>query len=547
MEQYDIINIVSGLGFCGGLWWLTGYAEKVRSTKWRICWLVPAMLCLLLTYMAGFDKCMTGVYIGAMLLTLGLVKPEKKSRQLASIAAAICIIISLPICLFSKAYRSVDYVSDFEKGFKRMKEHYVLSDHKQIDWDGLYAEYLPQFEAVNKTQDKVRNTIIWSRFCAEFHDLHVGYYSDDETMDKAYKQAAGNDYGLVIVTLANGKTAAVNVDPSLSALGIHNGTEIVSWNGMTPAEADKLSEFFYMQNYADEDNEKFYRGFFAAGTGSEISELVYIDENGTQQTADLPILSDNYYARLEKVYETINQGLEAGHMTFTKLNDSTACLRIKFMSFDSISEKDNHAAMQNELREQILALKEEGVRDIIIDVRENGGGSGTMVRAIAQLFAPEGEHYYVSDAYWDKENRSYVREGDGWKKAKDITFNGENILGDDGRVVLLVTDHSVSASDHLTKVMTDFGNTTVIGFTEPAGSAQGVTGIYFASGRLGYSGSLMLNADGSIFIDSGADYQSGDDVQIKVPFDERALNALFDNGEDYLMNYSLELLADMER
>lgn len=547
MEQYDIINIASGLCFCGGLWWFSDYAEKVKNTKWRILWFVPVMFCLLLTYIAGFDKCMTGAYIGSLLLLIGFVKPVKKSRQRASAAAAVCIVISLSVCLFSGAYRSIDYVNDFQEGFKRMKEHYVLSDHKQIDWDALYDKYLPQFETVNKEQDKVQNTILWSRFCAEFHDLHVGYSSDEDTMEKAYKQAAGNDYGLVIVTLADGKTAAVNVDPSLYASGIRNGTEVVSWNGMSPADADELSEYCHMQNYADEDNEKFYEGFFAAGTGDEIAELVYIDENGTQQTAELPKLSDDYYSRLNEAYETVNQGLETGHMTFTKLNDTTACLRIKAMSFDSISEKDNHAAMQSELREQILALKEEGVRDIVIDIRENGGGSGTMVRAIAQLFAPEGEHYYVSDAYWDKENRCYVKEGGGWKKANDITFNGENILGDEGRIVLLVTAHSASAADHLTKVMTDFDNTTVIGFTEPAGSAQGVTGIYLASGRLSYSGSLMLNRDGSIFIDSGTDFQSGDDIQIKVPFDGQALNALFNNGEDYLMYYSLEYLANLER
>lgn len=548
MEYQDIMIIFMLLACCGALWAMAGYADKVKNSKWRLCWLIPPVLCLLLTLMAGFEKCMIGAYHGALILVLGLVKPEKKSRRLTSLAAAACALVTIPVCLFSSAYRRVDYAADFKKGFERMKTRYVLSEHKNVDWDGLYAEYLPLFEEVTKSGDEVDNQILWDKFCAEFHDLHVGFTSDNETYEAACKRAAGNDYGLVIVTLADGRTVAANVDDSLSSLSIHNGTEIVSWNGMTPAEADELSDYYHMQNFSDEDNRKFYEGFFAAGMGGDTSELVYIDDNGAEQSVVLSKLSDDYYTRFQEVYDRINKGLEAGHMSVTKLNGTTACLRIKSMLFDTASEKDNHAAMQKELREKILSLKEEGVRDIVIDIRENNGGSGTMVRAIAQLFAPEGEHYYVSDACWDNENKCYVRESEGvWKKENDVTFQGENILGDDGRVVLLVTARSVSAADHMTKVMTNFDNTTVIGFTEPAGSAQGVASVTLKSGSLAYSAALMLNEDGTVFVDSGTDLQADDDVQIKVPFDEQAFQALFDNGEDYLLDYSLDYLANMER
>lgn len=548
MQDLDILNIALGLIFCAALWGLSIYADKVKSTNWRIYWLAPGFVCLLLTFMSGFDICMLGVYIGVLILTLGLVKPKRKSRQLVSLAAAVCMIVSIPVCMFSGAYRRIDYANDFKQGFNAMKAHYALSEHKQIDWDALYDKYLPQFEKVTKSQDKIENEIVWNKFCAEFHDLHVGYASDEETLAEAKKRAAGNDFGLVIMSLADGKYAAVEADPSLEALGIHNGTEIVEWNGMTPAEADELSDYFRMQNFADIDNRIFYNGFYAAGTKDDTATLTYIDDSGVQKTAELSKISDDYYSRCEKAYQSINRGYEAGHMSVTKINDTTACLRIKSMIFDTASEKENHATMQQEIREKVLALKEEGVKDIVIDIRENNGGSGTMVRAIAEIFAPEGEHYYSSDPYFDRQTNSYVKESDGkWKKANDITFFGENILGDEGRIVVLVTAHSVSAADHLTKVMSAFDNTTVIGFTEPAGSAQGVVMLPLTEGSLAYSMGLMLNEDGSVFIDSGTDFQSGNDVDIKVPFDDKAITALFDNDEDYLLEYSLEYLANMER
>ena len=110
-----------------------------------------------------------------------------------------------------------------------------------------------------------------------------------------------------------------------------------------------------------------------------------------------------------------------------------------------------------------------------------------------------------------------------------------------------MTAHSVSAADHITKLMSGFDNTTIIGFTESSGSAQGVTPTDLDLGMFSFSSSLMLNKDGSVFIDSGTDYQSGIEVDIKVPYDKQALTALFDDGKDYLMDYSLEYLAEMER
>ena len=530
------------------LWVLANYAEKVRSSRWRICWLVPAFLTAILTYLAGFEKLMLPAYMAAAVFVIGLAKPEKKPRKIASVTAAVLGLTALPLCAFVGGYRTPDLVKNLNNGFNKMKAHYVLSEEKEIDWDALYAKYLPQFEEAEEAHDKVRNEIVRAKFCAEFHDLHVNYITDEETNKAAKKRAGGNDYGLVITKLADGSFAAVQVDDSLKAKGIHNGTHVISWNGISPAEADKQSELYEMQNYADEDNAKFYEGFFAAGTGGETAELVYTDDDGVQQTITLPKLNDDYYSRCKDAYETINQGLNVGHMTVTKLNDTTACLRIKTMSFDSISEKDDHAAMQKELRENILAMKEQGVRDIVIDIRENNGGSGSMVKAIAQLFAPEGEHYYVTDAYWDDTSHCYKSEGGGkWKTDHDIVFDGENILGDEGRIVVLVTAHSVSAADHITKLMSDFDNTTIISFTESSGSAQGVSPTNLDLGMFSFSSSLMLNKDGSVFIDSGTDYQSGIEVDIKVPYDKQALTALFDDGKDYLMDYSLEYLAELER
>ena len=74
-----------------------------------------------------------------------------------------------------------------------------------------------------------------------------------------------------------------------------------------------------------------------------------------------------------------------------------------------------------------------------------------------------------------------------------------------------------------------------MGFTKAAGVGQGVYGIDLENGSLQYSSSVLLNKDGSIFIDAGTDHITGDDIDIKVPLDEEAFRALFDEDRDYLL------------
>ena len=53
---------------------------------------------------------------------------------------------------------------------------------------------------------------------------------------------------------------------------------------------------------------------------------------------------------------------------------------------------------------------------------------------------------------------------------------------------------------------------------------------------------VILDENGGIFIDSGEDRQSGDDLDIRVPFDEEAVHQLFEDDKDYLLEKAKELL-----
>lgn len=546
MIYSDLFLIVLELLGAFLLYLLAGYATKVLSSKWRICYMLPAVLCLFITAVTGYEIAMLGVYIGSVLLLAGFFKEDMKLRRYASIAAAIFVAVSVPACLLYSGYRMPDYVEDFEKGFAAMKNHYVLAEYKGIDWDALYEEYLPKFEAIDAAHDEIANCILWSQFCQKFYDGHVSFTpAEEETMELAGQREFGNDYGLSLMTLENGQTVAVNVEPdsAVSEAGIKNGTVITAWDGESIEEAEGKLDTAIM-SFPDKDNETFYRALTVAGIGGDSVAISYLDDSGKEQTVTVPKLG-TYYGRMMDTLDILDQGIDSENLAWSSLNDSTACLRIKSMMYDSKSyESGDHSQMQEALRNQVLALREEGVTNLIIDLRSNGGGSPHFIMAIAALLAPEGEHVYCSEGVWDDVTASYlVDEVTGkYVIGGSLSYQGEN-LWKDGEIIILVNAQCISAGDHFVKMMCDFDNVTVMGFTKSNGSAQAVNGVTLESGYLSFSAIPTLDADGNIFIDSDTSREIGVNVDIKIAFDEAAVKSLFDDGEDYVLQQALNYLG----
>ncbi|MBR6070336.1 MAG: peptidase S41 [Ruminococcus sp.] len=564
MKLWDIIRICACIASCGVLWWAAGRSEKVKSPKWRILWLLAPLLALPIDKL-GPELSMLPLYIGAVVAFFGFFMQKKLAKRGLALAGAVCMALSFPVCLLNPRYRAHDFKGDFEKLYACMREHYVLTEHKDIDWDALYDKYQPIFADIDERQDVGANAIAWGKFCGEFHDGHVNYvYSRDAVSDvnKALREALGNDYGLAVMHCTDGSFAAVNVDGSLSAYGIHNGTVITAWDGKAPDEVSKSSPLydcnifsyneddeepnFDIASFPDIDNEIFWSGIFAAGIGGDTAEVTFIADDGSEQVADLPKMG-GYFDRFKATLDIINGGVKAGNLQWKKLDDTTACLRIKGMSYDTnsynSSDDDAYDEMKDEIRETILSYQSEGVKDVIIDLRGNGGGSPHMVNGVLSMFAPKGEHYCLTNAVWDKDNACWAKDEDGsYLRGNDITYQGEELLGS-GRVVLIVNSSSVSAADMMTKEAEALGNMTVIGFTSPNGSSQAVGQKRAQNGSISFSNCIVLDSDGGIMIDSGTDRQSsdGDGVQI-VEFGSEAISAIFDNGEDYLLNKALEML-----
>ncbi|MBQ8903827.1 MAG: peptidase S41 [Oscillospiraceae bacterium] len=544
MEYLDLILAILLIVLSVLLFILSKVAEKRITQKWRICYAAPVIFALLITGLAGFEIYMLPAYIAAILPLAGFFKDSGKLRRISAIVSAVLAVVTIPLCSLSKGYRAYDYVRDFKDGIKVMEAHYVLTEQKGIDFDALYKEFLPRFEAVNKSQDSLENTIVWTEFCARFNDGHVGFAPETDyetTMTEMYDKVLGNDYGLAPMTMADGRTAAVNVAPDSEAYkaGIRNGTIITTWDGVKPEEIDdEVMKYF---TFADKDNKAFLRTIICGGTGGDSVTVGFLDENGNEKTAVLPKMGAYYSGRMKDVLEKITGGIETGHLMWEEIDENTSALRLKMMMFDSESmESGEYRVLRNDIITKLEEMKAQGKNHVILDMRDNMGGDGGMVKAIASIFMPVGDHYYCTDALWSDAEGGYATDENGrFIKDVDNYITGEDLW--DGKVTIIVNHNSVSAADHFALVMQGMPDVKIIGFTEPNGSAQGVGGVYFDNdSMLSFSGSLLIDENGDVSVDSGADYESGNDIDIRVPFDEEAIKAIFDEGKDYLIMQALE-------
>src|SRR6185312_10913031 len=129
-----------------------------------------------------------------------------------------------------------------------------------------------------------------------------------------------------------------------------------------------------------------------------------------------------------------------------------------------------------DVAKEVNKLKEEKVDGIVIDLRNNGGGSLYDVVQMAGLFIEEGPIVQVKD-----------REG----KAQILRDKDKSVLYD-GPLAVMVNELSASASEIFAAAIQDYKRGVIIGSTSTygKGTVQRNIGLDFASNLLGSNSDL---------------------------------------------------------
>ncbi len=131
-----------------------------------------------------------------------------------------------------KDFSKMQYSQAFEELYSRVSLEYPFTQEKQIDWDSLHDEFLPQIDRVQS--DKEFYSLMRS-FSYRIPDGHVNLSLDPELFYASY----GGGYGITLERLSDQRVIVKHIVPNGPAdrARILAGAEIASWNGEPINEA----------------------------------------------------------------------------------------------------------------------------------------------------------------------------------------------------------------------------------------------------------------------------------------------------------------------
>lgn len=172
-----------------------------------------------------------------------------------------------------------------------------------------------------------------------------------------------------------------------------------------------------------------------------------------------------------------------------------------YVDFDDYTERN----AATDVAKEVERLKEEGAEGLILDLRDNGGGSLKTVVEMAGLFIKDGPIVQVRSS----------------GKGKDVYDDKDERIQWDGPLVILVNELSASASEILAAAMQDYKRAIVIGSKQTfgKGTVQNVIPLdnIVRSNEHGDLGAIKLTTQKFYRINGGSTQLEGVKSDVVVP------------------------------
>ncbi|WP_306354056.1 carboxy terminal-processing peptidase [Flavobacterium sp. '19STA2R22 D10 B1'] len=168
-------------------------------------------------------------------------------------------------------------------------------------------------------------------------------------------------------------------------------------------------------------------------------------------------------------------------------------------------EDKNNRDAAKDIAVEISRLKEQGVEGIIMDMRDNGGGSLKTVVDITGLFIEEGPVVQIKSA----------------GKKKEVLYDRDSKVQWDGPLVVLVNNFSASASEIFAAAIQDYKRGVILGSkqTYGKGTVQNVIDLnqFVRGNALGDLGALKTTTQKFYRINGGSTQLKGVSSDVVMP------------------------------
>lgn len=336
---------------------------------------------------------------------------KKKSQGFASgmiigavsaFMAVILLILSVAAVCIAKGYIHIGVNGDV----------YIQSD-AVTDSDGIGSEVEGKLNAIDSVlesfyfgdvDDETAKDNIYKAYLSSYGDRYTMYYTADEY--KALKESTnGKFYGIGAVCQLSGEGGVLLVDVYDNGAGyqagLRSGDRVVNVDGRDI-------------------------------TGMELSSAVALIKGDKGTSVTLEVIRGT--ERL--TFSAVRDAVEAKTVSYTLLDNNIGYLSIS--QFEEVTTKQFKAAVED--------LQSQGMKGLVIDIRNNPGGLLDTVVGMLKYMLPDGLIVYTEDKQGNRKE---------YKGQDNDEFNLP--------LAVIVNGNSASASEIFAGAIQDYGKGTIIG------------------------------------------------------------------------------------
>lgn len=338
--------------------------------------------------------------------------PRKKKSQgfasgmiigaVSAFMAVILLILSVAAVCIAKGYIHIGVNGDV----------YIQSD-AVTDSDGIGSEVEGKLNAIDSVlesfyfgdvDDETAKDNIYKAYLSSYGDKYTMYYTADEY--KALKESTnGKFYGIGAVCQLSGEGGVLLVDVYDNGAGyqagLRSGDRVVNVDGRDI-------------------------------TGMELSSAVALIKGDKGTSVTLEVIRGT--ERL--TFSAVRDAVEAKTVSYTLLDNNIGYLSIS--QFEEVTTKQFKAAVED--------LQSQGMKGLVIDIRNNPGGLLDTVVGMLKYMLPDGLIVYTEDKQGNRKE---------YKGQDNDEFNLP--------LAVIVNGNSASASEIFVGAIQDYGKGTIIG------------------------------------------------------------------------------------
>jgi carboxyl-terminal processing protease len=435
------------------------------------------------------------------------------------------------LCLASGCILSVRPLSDdfsdlppeeaLDRTLGRLEGVYSFTDWKALDWGAVRAALEAEAAEAQSVEDWER---IWRRLVLAMPDGHVSLWSDEAERDLCPEARGG--LGLDLAPLDSGElvVTAVAAGGPAAAAGVLPGDLLRSRDGLGSDEALAAAPLHCSPvGLATHERRRVTSAHLLgrAPAGEEVS-LELLDSAGQSYAVTLSAAADGAGAR-----EVLSMPAPEARVSARMWTDDVGYVRIGW---------EETVLSERLFRDAVSDLWSQGARALVVDLRDNDGGTDQTAANIAGVFYQR-EAFYETITMYDRRTEGQVAISEVYVEPQPLLWELP--------AAALVNGNTISSGEGIAMMLARLEAVEVIGFEGTAASfgSAGST-IRLPDGwELSYPAGRSLDAGGQIQLDSDDTLEGGVAPEHRLPW--TAGNRLADaaDPEGFLVDYAAARLA----